>query len=205
VAGHQNSLPRAADVGPSCRSSGSIWTMLSDRGSDFCVVLCGAQSWTQWYVCVPLNSSYSMIRWFRASLVDYSRTYWEHLVLSVSWSQSFGLARLTFFSLIQLMDSLICNPSVSVFDWALHLIYFPFSCSPWSFQNHFPGLITPSSLILIYCLWTSCSPSTISPPSGSDKPSFTLSEQMQEKIESTVVMHSLLTVPGRNNYRGNLA
>jgi len=32
----------------------------------FSVVLCGASGWTQWAFCVPSNSGYSMVLWFKA-------------------------------------------------------------------------------------------------------------------------------------------
>ena len=56
-----NGLPRAAGTAPSCWSSGSIWTRLSDTGSDFQVVLRGARRRTRWSLGVPSNSVYSAI------------------------------------------------------------------------------------------------------------------------------------------------
>ena len=43
-----NWLSRAVIVALSCQSSRSIWTTLSDMGFEFCMVLCGGRSWTQW-------------------------------------------------------------------------------------------------------------------------------------------------------------
>lgn len=44
---HWNRLLRAVAAVPSCQSSRSIWTMLSDMGFEFQVVLCRAGGWTQ--------------------------------------------------------------------------------------------------------------------------------------------------------------
>lgn len=52
---------RAAVTAPHWQSSRSVWTTCSDKGSDFWVVLCGAQSGTPWPLWVPSNSGYSMI------------------------------------------------------------------------------------------------------------------------------------------------
>ena len=41
-----NSLPRAVGTAPNCWSLGSVWTVLSDIGFGFWVVLCGIGSWT---------------------------------------------------------------------------------------------------------------------------------------------------------------
>ena len=41
-----NRLPRTVVMAPSCQSSRSVWTTLSDVGFGFWVVLCGAGGWT---------------------------------------------------------------------------------------------------------------------------------------------------------------
>lgn len=46
--------------GPESQSSGSVWTLLSDIGFEFWVVLCGAKSWTR-SLWVPYNPAYSVI------------------------------------------------------------------------------------------------------------------------------------------------
>lgn len=61
--GHWNKLPRATVIAPSWLEFKSIWAMFSDIGIEFCVVLCGVRSWTQWSLCVPSNPGESMIPW----------------------------------------------------------------------------------------------------------------------------------------------
>lgn len=55
-----NRLPRAR--GGNCLSSRIIWTVLSDSGFEFWVVLCEGRSWTR-SVWVPSNLRYFMIQW----------------------------------------------------------------------------------------------------------------------------------------------
>lgn len=61
VVGHWNRLPGAVGTAPSCWSTRSIWSALSDVGSDFGVVLCGTRSWTQRSLWAPSSLGYSLI------------------------------------------------------------------------------------------------------------------------------------------------
>jgi len=57
-------MARAAQGGghrPECWSSSNIWTLFSDTGFGFWVVLCGVQSWTQLPVWVLSNLGYPII------------------------------------------------------------------------------------------------------------------------------------------------
>lgn len=45
--GPWNKLPRAMGTAPSCQSSKSVWTPLSDIEFEVWVVLCRARSWAQ--------------------------------------------------------------------------------------------------------------------------------------------------------------
>ena len=55
--------PGPVVMAPSCWSSRNIWTVLSDIGFDFRVVLRGARSWTQWRLWDSSTSGYSVILW----------------------------------------------------------------------------------------------------------------------------------------------
>jgi len=61
VGGAWHRLPGAVGTAPSCWSPRSIWTSLSDRGSEFWLVFCGARSWTQQFLWVRSNLGYSVI------------------------------------------------------------------------------------------------------------------------------------------------
>ena len=47
-------------------SSRTVWTVLTDTGFEFWMVLCGAGSWTQWSLGVLSSWGYSAILWFCA-------------------------------------------------------------------------------------------------------------------------------------------
>ena len=49
----------------------STWTALSDIGFEFWMVLCGARSWTYWFLWVLSNLGYSMILWFQGHFYSY--------------------------------------------------------------------------------------------------------------------------------------
>lgn len=53
--------------------SGDVKTPLSDIGSNFWVVLCGARTWIPWSLWVLPNYEHSMILWFSVSLGPITR------------------------------------------------------------------------------------------------------------------------------------
>ena len=53
--------PRQQSWHWTCQSSRNIWTTFSNIWSNIWVVLCGAGSWTQWFLWVPSNLGYSII------------------------------------------------------------------------------------------------------------------------------------------------
>jgi len=69
-------LPRAVGTAPSWWSSRGVWTLLSDMGFEFWVVLYGDGSWTQLYLWVLSNLAYSMTLWFSRDMIFVDCSIW---------------------------------------------------------------------------------------------------------------------------------
>ena len=67
-----NRLIRAVGIASGCQSSRSVWTPLSDTALWIWVSLCGARSWTSWFLWVPSSSGYSMGLWLTISDIQTS-------------------------------------------------------------------------------------------------------------------------------------
>jgi len=66
----KGSAPEGSGHGPTCQSSRSVWTPLSDIGFEFWVVLCEARSWA-WCESLPAQDilrSYENSAWRAGSL-----------------------------------------------------------------------------------------------------------------------------------------
>ena len=66
VTAHWNRLPMAMSMTINLQELRTVWTVVSDIGNEFWVVLCPSGNWIQWPLWVPSNLGYSTILWFCA-------------------------------------------------------------------------------------------------------------------------------------------